>query len=75
LFPWAPFRQTKSRIKLHTFHTLGSYFVGRAKSNTKDRRLYSFANDRDNGLIYDQSGGLTGKQTKQRYPDKLRRIK
>ncbi len=125
LFPWAPFRKTKSGIKLHTlldlqgnipsfieitdaklndvnildaflpepgsiyvmdrayvdyqrlhsFHSYGSYFVVRAKSNTKFRRLYSHANDRGNGLIYDQRGVLTGTESAKRYPDKLRRIK
>ena len=45
--------------RLYTFHRLGSYFVVRAKSNTKFQQLYSHANDREQGLIYDQSGMLT----------------
>ena len=61
--------------RLHTFHKCVSYFVMRAKSNTKYRRLYSYANDRDHGLVYDQSGVLTGNNSAKRYPDKLRRIK
>ena len=61
--------------RLHTFHRFGSYFVVRTKSNTKYRRLYSHANNRDEGLIYDQSGVLTGVNSAQRYPDQLRRIK
>ena len=60
--------------RLHTFHRLGSYFVVRAKSNTKFRRLYSHANNRDEGLIYDQSGVLTGVRSVKRFPDQLRRI-
>ena len=125
LFPWAPFRKTKSGIKLHTlldlqgnipsfieitdaklndvnildallpepgaiyvmdrayvdyerlhtFHRFGSYFVVRAKSNTKYQRLYSHPNNREQGLICDQRGVLTGTKSAQRYPDKLRRIK
>ena len=125
LFPWAPFRNTKAGIKLHTlldlqgnipsfieitdaklndvnildsllpepgaiyvmdrayldyqrlhtFHCFGSYFVVRAKSNTQFRRLYSHANNRDEGLIHDQSGVLTGIRSAKRYPDQLRRIK
>ena len=61
--------------RLHTVHSFGSYFVVRAKSNTKFRRLYSHVNDRDNGLIYDQSGVLSGTKSAKRYPDRLRRIK
>ena len=125
LFPWAPFRKTRSGIKLHalldlqgnipsfievtpakpndvnildtllpepgaiyvmdrayvdyrrlhTMHRFGSYFVVRAKSNTKYRRIYSHAHDRDQGVIYDQSGVLAGNNSAKRYPDKLRRIK
>ena len=61
--------------RLYTFHRLGSYFVVRAKSNTKYQRIYSHANDREQGLIYDQSGRLTGVKSKLRYPEQLRRIK
>ena len=61
--------------RLYTIHRLGSYFVVRAKSNTKYRRLYSHANNWDEGLIYDQSGVLTGIKSAQRYPERLRRIK
>lgn len=61
--------------RLHLFHRYGSYFVVRAKSNTQFRRLYSHANDRNEGLIHDQSGVLTGTKSAKRYPDKLRRIK
>ena len=61
--------------RLHAFHSLGSYFVVRAKSNTKFRRIYSHPNSRDEGVIYDQSGVLTGTKSHQRYPEQLRRIK
>ena len=61
--------------RLHTFHRMGSYFVVRAKSNMKFRRLYSHENNRSEGLIYDQSGVLTGVKSAKRYPDQLRRIK
>ncbi|MXW48560.1 MAG: IS4 family transposase [Gammaproteobacteria bacterium] len=61
--------------RLHTFQRFGSYFVVRAKSNTQFRRLYSHASNRDQGLVYDQSGVLTGVNSARRYPDRLRRIK
>lgn len=61
--------------RLYRFHCQGSYFVLRAKSNTQFRRLYSYPNNRDQGLIYDQSGVLTGAKSTERHPAQLRRIK
>ena len=61
--------------RLHVFHQFGSYFVVRAKSNIRFRRIYSHANNRDEGVIYDQSGVLTGVRSATRYPQQLRRIK
>jgi hypothetical protein len=125
VFPWAPFRQTKAAVKLHTLLDLrgniptfihlsdgklhdvnaldllipepgafyvmdrgyldfarlyrltlvGAFFVIRAKSNLKFRRLYSEPVDKDAGLRCDQSILLTGFYPAQRYPQKLRRIK
>ena len=125
IFPWAPFRETKAAIKLHTLldlrgaipafilisdgklhdvnvldillpepgafyvmdrgyldfdrlHTLhqaGAFFVTRAKSNFKFRRLYSCPVDRTSGLICDQHVELTGFYSKQGYPTRLRRIR
>jgi hypothetical protein len=61
--------------RLHAFHSLGSYFVVRAKSNLKFRRQRSHPSQRDKGLIFDQSGVLGGDKSRQSYPDQLRLIK
>ena len=124
LFPWAPFRETKAAIKLHTLldlrgaipafihisdgryhdvnaldllvpepgayyvmdrgyldyarlHTLhqaGSFFVTRARSNFKFKRVSSQPVDRKAGLICDQIVRLVWFYSKQGYPDRLRRI-
>ena len=52
-----------------------AFFVTRAKSNTKWRRLYSHPVDKTTGLICDQTIMLTGIATKKDYPEKLRRVK
>jgi hypothetical protein len=125
VFPWAPFRQTKAAVKLHTlldlrgniptfihisdgklhdvnaldllipepgafyimdrgyldfarlyrFMLLGAFFVIRAKSNFKFRRLYSGPIDKNSGVRCDQTVVLTGYYSAQHYPQKLRRIK
>ena len=125
LFPWAPFRQAKAAVKLHTLldlrgaiptfihisdgklhdvnvldllvaepgafyvmdrgyldferlyalHQAGSFFVTRAKSNSKFRRLVSRPVDRTTGLICDQSVELTVFYSHQGYPERLRRIR
>jgi hypothetical protein len=125
LFPWAPFRQAKAAVKLHTLldlrgaiptfihisdgklhdvnvldllvaesgafyvmdrgyldferlftlHQTGSFFVTRAKSNSKFRRLVSRPVDRSTGLICDQSVELTVFYSHQGYPERLRRIR
>ena len=53
----------------------GAFFVIRAKSNLKCRRVYSHPVDRAIGLICDQSVMLTGFYQAKGYPDKLRRVK
>ena len=125
LFPWAPFRDTKAAIKLHTLldlrgcipafihisdgklhdvnvldillpepsafyvmdrgyldfarlhvmHQAGSFFVTRAKSNFKCRRVYSNPVDRSTGLACDQQVELTGFYSRRDYPERLRRIR
>jgi len=61
--------------RLHAMHLNNAYFLIRAKSNTKFRRLYSSPVDRDSGLICDQTIRLTGNRSWQDYPENLRRIK
>jgi hypothetical protein len=125
LFQWAPFRETKAAIKLHTLldlrgaipafifisdgklhdvnvldilppepgafyvmdrgyldferlhalHQSGSFFVTRAKSNFKCKRIYSSPVDRSTGLICDQQVELTVFYSQRGYPERLRRIR
>ncbi|OGR05413.1 MAG: transposase [Deltaproteobacteria bacterium RIFOXYD12_FULL_53_23] len=61
--------------RLHMISQAGAFFVIRAKSNLKCRRVYSHLTDRATGLICDQSVMLTGFYQAKGYPDKLRRVK
>lgn len=61
--------------RLYRFVLLGAFFVIRAKSNLKFRRLYSAPIDKDSGLRCDQTVVLTGYYSAQHYPQKLRLIK
>jgi hypothetical protein len=61
--------------RLYTITLHSAFFVIRAKSNLKYRRVYSRQVDRSTGLICDQSVMLTGFYQGKDYPDKLRRVK
>ena len=61
--------------RLYRFHTAGSFFVTRGKSNLKARRRYSHAVDRSTGLICDQTVVLTGFYAFKDYEEPLRRIR
>lgn len=61
--------------RLYTITQHSAFFVIRAKSNLKCRRVYSQQIDRSTGLICDQSVMLTGFYQCKNYPDKLRRVK
>ena len=61
--------------RLFAFNKTTTFFVTRAKTNTKFRRLYSQPVDKSTGLICDQTIVLTGVKSKKEYPEKLRRIK
>lgn len=61
--------------RLYTITQAAAFFVTRAKSNLKFRRLYSRQVDRAAGVICDQTIVLTGPVSKKDYPEKLRRIK
>ena len=52
-----------------------SFFVIRAKSNTRFQRRYSRAVDKATGLLCDQTIQLTGRGTSAKYPHPLRRVK
>ncbi len=51
------------------------FFVTRAKSNVKARRVYSAQTDLSTGIICDQSIALTGQATRAHYPERLRRVR
>jgi transposase len=61
--------------RLYSFNQNAAFFVTRAKTNTKLKRLYSSPVDKSTGLRCDQIVTLTGYYTKKAYPGKLRRIK
>lgn len=60
--------------RLYRLHQAGSFFVTRAKSNFKCKRLYSRPVDRSTGLLCDQDVALTVFYSQQSYPAQLRRI-
>jgi hypothetical protein len=61
--------------RLHVLHQAGSFFVTRAKSNFKCRRILSRPVDRGTGLICDQIVELLVFYSQQAYPERLRRIR
>jgi hypothetical protein len=61
--------------RLYNLSQASVFFLIRAKSNLKCRRIYSHPVDRSNGLICDQSVMLTGFYQRKSYPSMLRRIK
>lgn len=64
--------------RLYTIHTAGSFFVTRAKHNTKMKRLYSKRvtnEEKKLGIRCDQTVVFTGYNAKKDYPEKFRRIK
>lgn len=61
--------------RLYQLHKDQAFFVIRAKSNLKFRRIYSHHVDKSIGLRCDQTIMFTGFYASQRYPEKLRRIK
>lgn len=61
--------------RLYTISQSNAFFVTRAKSNLKYRRIYSHPIDRSTGLICDQSIMLTGFYQHKGYPEMMRRVK
>ncbi len=61
--------------RLYLMHRTHAFFVTRAKSNTKFRRVYSAAVERSTGIICDQTIMLTGVISRKDYPEHLRRIR
>jgi len=61
--------------RLYALNRGGAFFITRAKSNTKSRRIYSRPVDKSTGIICDQSVVLTIAKSRKDYPEKLRRVR
>jgi len=61
--------------RLYKLHSQGSFFVTRAKDNTRFKRMYSKAVVFGTGVQSDQIGKLELYYSKKYYPEKIRRIK
>ena len=61
--------------RLYLMRQAQAFFVTRAKSNTRFRRIYSASVDRSTGIICDQIIALTGTTSRKGYPAYLRRIR
>ena len=61
--------------RLYLMHQALAFFVTRAKSNTRFRRVYSAPVDHSTGIICDQTIALTGMMGCRDYPVHLRRIR
>ena len=61
--------------RLYLMHQMLAFYVTRAKSNTRFRRVYSAPVDRSTGIICDQTIALTGTISRKDYPEYLRRIR
>ena len=61
--------------RLLLLHSVGAFFIIRAKSNTRYQRRYSRPVDKTTGVRCDQTVVLTGAKSRKHYPQPLRRIK
>jgi hypothetical protein len=61
-------------VRLFRITQASAFFVTRTKKNTLFRRLYSHEANRSTGVIADQTITLSGVNSRNDYPDKLRRI-
>ena len=61
--------------RLFLLHSVGAFFIIRAKSNTRYQRRYSRPVDKRSGVQCDQTVVLTGAKGRKHYPQPLRRIK
>ena len=60
--------------RLYALHQCASFFVVRAKANTRLKRIYSKTVDKATGLRCDQIVVPTGFYPRKNYPEKLRRV-
>ncbi|GAG75440.1 unnamed protein product, partial [marine sediment metagenome] len=61
--------------RLYNIHTNNAFFVTRAKSNLKFKRMYSNKACKEKGNLCNQISKLQGFYSAKEYPSKLRRIK
>jgi len=61
--------------RLYVLNLFHAFFIIRAKSNLQFRRLYSLPIDKSTGLKCDQTIVLTGMNSFQYYPEKVRRVR
>ena len=61
--------------RLYLLSQSGAFFVTRAKSNLRFRRIYSRPVDKSSGLRCDQTIALTNSKSLKDYPTRLRRVK
>ncbi len=61
--------------RLYRIHCCGAFYITRAKDNMNFRRVNSFAPDKINGVLCDQSVLLNNYYAAKDYPEKMRRIK
>jgi len=61
--------------RLFRIHQSSAFFVCRAKDNLQFQRIYSKKVNKENGVLLDQIGKLTGFYVSKKYPEKLRLIK
>jgi hypothetical protein len=62
-------------LRLFNINNQAAYFVTRAKTNMKCKRIYSAKVDKATGVLYDQTIKLVNYYAAKEYPDKLRRVK
>lgn len=60
--------------RLYSLHQALAFFITRAKSNFKFQRRYSHPVDKSTGLLCDQTVILTGVNSRNDYPEAMRRI-
>ena len=61
--------------RLFAIHRCQAYFITRAKTNMRCRRIYSAKAEKTTGVILDQTIRLVNFYATREYPEKLRRIK
>lgn len=61
--------------RLYKLNCQKAFFVTRAKKNMQFNRMYSRPIDKMTGVRYDQIGKLMGRNSRKKYPKKIRRIK